>query len=94
MFAMFFCGFAGSGAITAFAATPASGFTVTVQAADAESGDQLPGATLQVRTSDGVIVEEWDGTKGVQKITDLEANVEYTLCAIEAPEGYKLPPPT
>ncbi len=92
MFAMFFCGFAGSGAITAFAATPASGFTVTFKAVNPESGENLEGATLQVRTSDGTVLDEWNTTSKVQKITDLEAEVQYTLCVIEAPEGYKLPP--
>jgi len=52
-------------------------------------GSALEGATLQIISSDGEIVEEWVSTTEPHKITGMKAG-EYTLKETAAPYGYLL----
>ncbi|MTH20777.1 LPXTG cell wall anchor domain-containing protein [Turicibacter sanguinis] len=54
-----------------------------------ENGDPLVGATLQVLTKDGVLVEEWISTDKAHEIVGL-AHGEYILHEVSAPSGYVL----
>ncbi|MFR5115463.1 collagen binding domain-containing protein, partial [Turicibacter sanguinis] len=54
-----------------------------------ENNDPLVGATLQVLTKDGVLVEEWISTDKAHEIVGL-AHGEYILHEVSAPSGYVL----
>ena len=56
---------------------------------DATTGEELPGATLQVIDADGEVVEEWVSTNEPHMIEAvLVAGGTYTLKEITAPDGY------
>ena len=54
-----------------------------------EKGNPLVGATLQVLTKDGVLVEEWISTDKAHEIVGL-AHGEYIFHEVSAPSGYML----
>ena len=69
-------------------------FSLTVNSAriskvDLTSKDELPGAHLMVKDSDGNVIDEWISTKEPHYITDLKPG-EYTLIETIAPDGYAL----
>ena len=65
--------------------------TVTFSKQDATTGEELPGATLQVIDADGEVVEEWVSTNEPHMIEAvLVAGGTYTLKEITAPDGYEV----
>lgn len=55
---------------------------------DIASGDELPGAKIQILDKDGKVVKEWTSTDAPESI-QLEAG-EYTLEEVAAPTGYEV----
>ena len=62
---------------------------VQISKVDATTGNELPGAKLTVKDSNGKVVDSWISTNEVHKIEKLPAG-KYTLTEEVAPEGYKL----
>ncbi|MCR5718618.1 MAG: hypothetical protein K6F80_06265 [Oscillospiraceae bacterium] len=63
--------------------------TTTFSKQDATTGEELPGATLQVIDADGEIIEEWVSTDEPHTIEAvLTAGATYTFREITAPDGY------
>ena len=64
---------------------------VRISKRDITTGEELPGATLQIIDEDGNVVEEWVSTNEPHMIEGkLIAGKEYTLKEIIAPEGYEI----
>ena len=64
---------------------------VKVSKRDITTGEELPGATLQIIDREGNIVEEWVSTNEAHYIEALLiAGETYTLHEVIAPEGYKI----
>ena len=63
---------------------------VSVSKVDFADGIEVEGAKLQVLDKDGKVVDEWTSTKEVHVVEKLNANEEYTLRELSAPEGYTL----
>ena len=64
---------------------------VQISKQDITTGEELPGATLQIIDEDGNVVEEWVSTDEAHFIEGkLIAGKEYTLKEIIAPEGYEI----
>ncbi|WP_443725333.1 SpaA isopeptide-forming pilin-related protein, partial [Ruminococcus bicirculans (ex Wegman et al. 2014)] len=64
---------------------------VQISKQDITTGEELPGATLQIIDEDGNVVEEWVTTNEPHMIEGkLIAGKEYTLKEIIAPEGYEI----
>lgn len=64
---------------------------VRISKRDITTGEELPGATLQIIDEDGNVVEEWVSTNEPHMIEGkLIASKEYTLKEIIAPEGYEI----
>ena len=64
---------------------------VQISKQDIITGEELPGATLQIIDEDGNVVEEWVSTDEAHFIEGkLIAGKEYTLKEIIAPEGYEI----
>lgn len=64
---------------------------VQISKQDITTGEELPGATLQIIDEDGNVVEEWVSTNEPHMIEGkLIASEEYTLKEIIAPEGYEI----
>lgn len=64
---------------------------VKVSKRDITTGEELPGATLQIIDRDGNVVEEWVSTNEAHYIEALLiAGEAYTLHEVIAPEGYKI----
>ena len=63
---------------------------VIIAKVDITTGEELPGASLQVIDSEGKVVEEWISTTEWHVIEGLRINEEYTLKEVVAPEGYEL----
>ncbi|MFV0499641.1 MAG: SpaA isopeptide-forming pilin-related protein [Bacilli bacterium] len=59
---------------------------VSILKTDLATGDELPGAHLQIIDSEGGIVDEWTSTTETHKTT-VEYG-DYTICETFAPEGY------
>ena len=58
---------------------------------DAETGEAVSGAVLQIRDQEGKVIEEWiSGTESHWVIGRLAAGEVYELWEKEAPEGYQL----
>ena len=62
---------------------------LSIAKVDKETGELISGATMQIQTLDGEVVEEWvtDGT--VHYITEMEPG-QYLVKEIKAPDGYLL----
>ena len=63
--------------------------TIYISKQDITTGEELPGAYLEVKDSNGVVVEAWVSGDAPHKIEGLEPGV-YTLTETIAPEGYEL----
>lgn len=64
---------------------------VKISKQDITTGEELPGAKLQVIDRDGNVVEEWTSTDKTHMIEGvLRAGETYTLREITAPEGYEI----
>lgn len=60
---------------------------------DAETGEYVAGAKLNLMDSSGNIIDQWTSTKEAHKVdyTKLTLGQTYTLVEVEAPEGYYKP---
>ena len=63
--------------------------TVEISKKDATTSEELPGAHLVVKNSEGKVIDEWVSTDEVHIIKGIEAGT-YTLTETIAPEGYVL----
>ena len=64
---------------------------VRISKQDVTTGEELPGATLQIIDEDGNVVEEWVSTDEAHFIEGkLIAGKEYTLRETIAPDGYEI----
>ena len=57
---------------------------------DAETGEELPGATLELFGPDGDLIETWESTDIPHVITGMPVGEGYVLKETAAPEGYQL----
>ncbi len=57
---------------------------------DAESGEELPGAVLELYAPDGSLLDTWETSDIPHVITGLPVDEGYVLKEISAPEGYQL----
>ena len=55
---------------------------------DITNGKELPGAKLEIRDTDGNLVEGWTSTKTPHTVRGLELEKAYTLTETRAPDGY------
>ena len=63
---------------------------VHISKVDAETGEELPGATLELFGPDGDLIETWESTDIPHVITGLPVGEGYVLKETAAPEGYQL----
>lgn len=64
---------------------------VRISKQDATTGQELPGATLQVMDADGNVIDEWISTDEPHMIEAvLIAGKTYTLREVTAPDGYEV----
>ena len=69
----------------------ANGQTVVhVSKVDAETGEELPGATLELYGPDGTLIESWESADIPHVITGLPVGEGYVLKETAAPEGFQL----
>ena len=61
---------------------------VDISKQDITNGKELPGAKLEIRDTDGNLVEGWTSTKTPHTVRGLELEKEYTLTEKRAPDGY------
>lgn len=59
-----------------------------VSKSDITTGEEIPGAKLQLRDAEGRIVEEWTSDQEPHMIYELIAGEKYTLREESAPKGY------
>ena len=57
---------------------------------DAKTGEELPGATLELYAPDGTLLESWETSDIPHVITGLPVGEGYVLKETAAPEGYEL----
>ena len=62
--------------------------TVAISKQDITNGKELPGAKLEIRDTDGNLVEGWTSGKTQHTVRGLELEKEYTLTEKRAPDGY------
>ena len=62
--------------------------TVDISKQDITNGKELPGAKLEIRDTDGNLVEGWTSTKTSHTVRGLELEKAYTLTETRAPDGY------
>ena len=62
--------------------------TVDISKQDIANGKELPGAKLEIRDTDGNLVEGWTSGKVPHTVRGLELEKEYTLTEKRAPDGY------
>ncbi|MBS4906289.1 MAG: hypothetical protein KH014_14280, partial [Subdoligranulum variabile] len=62
--------------------------TVDISKQDITNGNELPGAKLEIRDTDGNLVEGWTSTKTPHTVRGLELEKAYTLTETRAPDGY------
>ena len=62
--------------------------SVDISKQDITNGKELPGAKLEIRDTDGNLVEGWTSTKTPHTVRGLELEKEYTLTEKRAPGGY------
>ncbi len=65
---------------------------VNISKVDLTNDEELPGAKLIIKDADGNVIDEWTSTKDKHQIsmTEFEADVEYSLTEITAPDGYEV----
>ena len=63
---------------------------VHISKVDAETGEELPGATLELYGPDGSLIETWETGDIPHVITGLPVGEGYVLKETAAPEGYQL----
>ena len=63
---------------------------VHISKVDAETGEELPGATLEMYGPDGTLIETWETGDIPHVITGLPVGEGYVLKETTAPEGYQL----
>ena len=62
--------------------------TVDISKQDITNGKELPGAKLEIRDTDGNLVEGWTSTKTPHTVRGLELEKAYTMTETRAPDGY------
>ena len=62
--------------------------SVDISKQDITNGKELPGAKLEIRDTDGNLVEGWTSTKTLHTVRGLELEKAYTLTETRAPDGY------
>lgn len=62
--------------------------TVAISKQNITNGKELPGAKLEIRDTDGNLVEGWTSGKTQHTVRGLELEKEYTLTEKRAPDGY------
>ena len=62
--------------------------SVDISKQNITNGKELPGAKLEIRDTDGNLVEGWTSTKTPHTVRGLELEKEYTLTEKCAPDGY------
>ncbi len=62
--------------------------SVDISKQDITNGKELPGAKLEIRDTDGNLVEGWTSGKVPHTVRGLELEKEYTLTEKRAPDGY------
>ena len=62
--------------------------SVDISKQDITNGKELPGAKLEIRDTDGNLVEGWTSGKVPHTVRGLELEKEYTLTETRAPDGY------
>ena len=63
---------------------------VHISKVDAETGEELPGATLELYGPDGTLIETWESADIPHVITGLPVGEGYVLKETAAPEDYQL----
>lgn len=63
---------------------------IHISKVDAETGEELPGATLELYAPDGTLLESWETSDIPHVITGLPVGEGYVLKETAAPEGYEL----
>ena len=63
---------------------------IHISKVDAETGEELPGATLELYGPDGTLIETWETADIPHAITGLPVGEGYVLKETAAPEGYQL----
>ncbi len=63
---------------------------VHISKVDAETGEELPGATLELYGPDGTLIETWETSDILHVVTGLPVGEGYVLKETAAPEGYQL----
>ena len=63
---------------------------VHISKVDAETGEELPGATLELYGPDGTLIETWETGDIPHVVTGLPVGEGYVLKETDAPEGYQL----
>lgn len=63
---------------------------IEISKQDATTGEELPGATLVLKDSDGKVVEKWISSTEPHVVKGLKAGATYTLEETIAPDGYAL----
>ena len=63
---------------------------VHISKVDAETGEELPGATLELYGPDGTLIETWESADIPHVITGLPVGEDYVLKETAAPEGFQL----
>ena len=62
--------------------------SVDISKQDITNGKELPGAKLEIRDTDGNLIEGWTSTKTPHTVRGLELEKAYTLTETCAPDGY------
>ncbi len=63
---------------------------VHISKVDAETGEELPGAILELYGPDGTLIETWETSDIPHVVTGLPVGEGYVLKEIAAPEGYQV----